>query len=207
MDSGKPEFISRVLRPAHLEPQGVVLPGPNPLLRSYVYHLPPELSLFRGLPSGFNPFAPGSHNKKGHVPYLNVRRVLDKYHVELHYLMTCSSVPQGWGTLRPALLPDTQIRSGVSRFWWELVEAIWHGFWEPGIHITCTKTGAPWASWSRLPCSNSLRSVSLLVEYRLGKRHFRNKKVRLLSNKTGIRTMSRLVSCYFSYMLLSSLIG
>ena len=51
-----------------------------------------------------------------------------------------------WDTLRPAVFTSTRIRSGVSCFRWQSVEAIGHGFWEAGIHLPRAKTGAPRAS-------------------------------------------------------------
>ena len=50
-------------------------------------------------------------------------------------------VSLGWNTLWSVTLVGTQIWSGVSWFWWQLVKAIWHGFREASIHVGCTKTG------------------------------------------------------------------
>ena len=44
-------------------------------------------------------------------------------------------------TLQPHVFTGTRIGSGVSWFRWPSVEAIWHGFWEAGIHVTHAKTG------------------------------------------------------------------
>ena len=79
------------------------------------------------------------------------------------------------------MLHDTLIKSGVSWFQWQSVEAVWH---EASIHVMCSKTGAPWASGGHPPqalifsrgatfITWHLRCL-FLGEYQLGSRHFWN---------------------------------
>ena len=69
-------------------------------------------------------------------------------------------------TLRSALLVGTQILSGVSRFRWQSVEAVWHGFQEVAkciLHLTLLGR-ARFIAWdTRRP---------FLGEYRRRLRHF-----------------------------------
>ena len=46
-------------------------------------------------------------------------------------------------TVRSAVLVDTWIRSGMSFFRWQSVDAVRHGFQEAGIHVGCAKIGIP----------------------------------------------------------------
>ena len=93
----------------------------------------------------------------------------------------------GWDTLQPTMLLGTQIRLGVYWLWWQSVEAAWHGFQEADIHVTHTKTGAPWASGSHsswlLPSMEGLGFIiwhlrrHFLGELRQGSRNFWNRRV------------------------------
>ena len=56
MGSEKPGLVSRVLRSALVELQGVVHSGSNPLWRGYVNCLVFETPLFRGMPTGLKAF-------------------------------------------------------------------------------------------------------------------------------------------------------
>ena len=94
-----------------------------------------------------------SHIKKGHVPYSPVHRALDKYQ-RLYVVLSYSAGPLSWDIIQLAMFPDMQIRSGVSWFQWQLIEAVWHGFWEADIYIMCAKISTPWASGSLSPGSN-----------------------------------------------------
>ena len=43
------------------------------------------------------------------------------------------------------MFADTRIRSGVSWFRWQSVDAVWHGVRKASIHVMRAMNGAPWA--------------------------------------------------------------
>ena len=102
-------FMLCMLRPVFLELQVAIHPGSNHLQRDWVYCLvpdvPPPHFFFLGKCRWdsrhfwncracvcYSPVH-GSHNKKGHVPYLCIRRTLEKYQVciELQPLLFLSA--------------------------------------------------------------------------------------------------------------------
>ena len=70
-------------------------------------------------------------------------RETEERQVRMHSLW----VLLGWDALWLALFVNTQIWSGVSWFWWQSVEAIWHGFKEASIYVRSAKTSIFKPQW------------------------------------------------------------